>query len=67
VSRCHCGQEIPEERIEMGFNTCIAHASASKKVGYMVYGHKTAGEVVILDGQNKEHVRQAERAYRRDR
>jgi hypothetical protein len=51
----------------MGFNTCIAHASTSKKVGYMVYGHKTAGEVVILDGQNKEHVRQAERAYRRDR
>lgn len=67
MNKCHCGEVTPPERLELGLGTCIKHASNSKKVGFMVYGHKTAGEVVILDGKNSEHVRQAERTYRRER
>jgi hypothetical protein len=38
-----------------------------KKVGFMIYSHKTAGECIVLDANNKEHIRQARRVYRRSR
>lgn len=33
----------------------------------MVYGHKTAGEAVSVDGNNKEGIRQARNAFLRKR
>jgi hypothetical protein len=64
-----CGNEIPPERLEVlpHTKTCAACSTEQRRVGFLVYGHKTAGEVVMVDGGNREAVRQAERAYRRAR
>lgn len=64
---CFCGNKIPEERLELGLKTCIQHSGAAPLQGFMTYGHKTAGEVTIISGNNKEHIRIARRAYERRR
>lgn len=67
MASCFCGQEIPQERVELGFNTCVKHSGQSPHVGFMTYGHKTAGEVTIISSSNPENVRIARRAYERKR
>ncbi len=62
-----CDAEIPEERVELGFSTCIKHSNAKPRVGFMVFNHKTAPEIAIVDASNKEGLRQAVRAFNRDR
>lgn len=47
--------------------TCTAHSTTKAKVTLMEYGHKTAGALVVVDGEDKESVRLANRAYRRSR
>jgi hypothetical protein len=64
---CHCGNPISDERYEAGYTTCIKHASKTKKVGFMVYGHKTAGEIAVIDPSNSEALRIAHRANNRSR
>jgi hypothetical protein len=48
---CGCGNEIPQERFELGFKTCVVCgeriAQSKRKVGYIHYGHKTAGSIVL--------------------
>lgn len=62
-----CDVEIPDERAELGYDTCVKHSKAAKKVGFMVYNHKTAPEIAIVDPANKEGLRQATRAFNRER
>ena len=62
-----CNVEIPEERVEMGFQTCVKHSTAKPRVGFMVFNHKTAPEIAIVDASNSEGLRQAVRAFNRDR
>ena len=62
-----CNVEIPEESLELGYTTCIKHSSARPKVGFMVFSHKTAPEIAIVDSSNQENLRQAVRAFNRDR
>lgn len=72
-----CGVEIPEERLEFlrAYErelTCVKHSKEQIVRTFMVYQHKTAGDLVVIpnkqDGTNDEElVRQAERAYRRAR
>ena len=65
----HCGCIIPPERLEVlpHTTTCVNCSTEQKNVAFMVYPHKTGGDVVVIDGSNKEGVRQAKRAYRRAR
>jgi len=66
---CGCGSEIPAERLEIlpDTKTCADCSTEQRRVGFLVYGHKTAGEVVMVDGGNAEAIRQARRAYERAR
>jgi hypothetical protein len=67
----NCGQPIPEERLEALPNVkfCVRCVDqyGPKKVGFMVYSHKTAPELVVIDGRDSEALRQAERANNRNR
>lgn len=72
-----CDNIIPEERIEVlerkGWPMRCVHCSKVETPAvFMNYGHKTAGEILIVpnnpDGtRDPEKVRQAERAFRRSR
>lgn len=48
---CGCGKEIHPERHALGYKVCLAcgdkHAIKNKKYGYVSYGHKTAGAIVV--------------------
>ena len=50
-----CGKPIPAERLEALPNarTCVpcvmADGDVPRKMGRMAYGHKTAGEIEIMD------------------
>ena len=64
-----CGNEIPEMRMKAMPDTEYRVKCADKHtepvVGRMIYGHKTAGEVVFARG--KENVRRLNREYTRAR
>ena len=49
--KCGCGNEIHPERWALGFKICLncgeKFAAKRKPLGYICYGHKTAGEIVI--------------------
>lgn len=48
---CGCGKEIHPERHALGYKVCLScgdkHAVNNKKYGYVSYGHKTAGAIVV--------------------
>lgn len=51
--KCSCGNVIHSERFFLGYKICIncGEKSAQRKrpMGYMHYGHKTAGSIVITN------------------
>jgi hypothetical protein len=51
MHKCGCGNEIHVERYNLGFKICLSCgeriAKNKKPHGYMHYGHKTAGAIVI--------------------
>jgi hypothetical protein len=51
MKNCGCGNEIPEERFNLEFKTCLSCgdkiAQKKRPYGYVHYGHKTAGSIVV--------------------
>jgi len=67
MAKCiKCGIEIPDERLEC-YQTCISCTDQSIYRGYSVYPHKTGGEAILIKTNNKEMIRQADRANKRAR
>jgi len=68
-TKCQCGNEIEEYRLyELGSNRCSACAKRlsafeSKKRGIMVWNHKTAPELQIID--NLSYAQYKRDTYRR--
>ena len=46
-----CGLPVHEERAELGLKTCRACASNSKPFAVMVYSHKTAGVLELVESE----------------
>ena len=51
MNKCGCGNLIPNERYDLGFKICLTCgdkiAHKKKPYGYVHYGHKTAGSIVV--------------------
>ena len=64
-----CHQTINPIRIEIipDTHTCVNCSTTEKVVGFMDWSHKTAPELIILNPQNKEDIRRADRINRRSR
>jgi len=62
-----CGEPIHPDRMELLPNTrtCVRCSTEEPIVGFMIYNHKTAGEVFIAKG--KENCRILDREYTRAR
>ena len=60
---------IPEARLEVLPNTttCVGCSDVPRHVGFQIYAHKTAGEVMIIPGDDAEGIRQARAVYERKR
>lgn len=61
-----CGNDMPIERLEF-YKTCVKCTDQSTYQGFQVFDHKTTGHAVLIKSNNKEALRQAERANRRAR
>jgi hypothetical protein len=64
--KCKC--LIPSERLEIlpDTKTCVNCSEVQKVTGFMEYGHKTAGYLVMMP-DDPEQRRLAERAFKRER
>lgn len=53
IHYCGCGNEIAGERYALGFKICTVcgekFAQVKRPHGYVSYGHKTAGAIVITN------------------
>lgn len=65
--KCDCGQPIPEIRLELGYTCCVNCSTEKKAVCFMVFSHKTAPELISVNGNKPEQIRQAHRANARSR
>lgn len=65
----NCQIPIPVERLAILPDTeeCVKCSSVERLVGFMDFGHKTAGECVAVDPRNKENLRRANRINERAR
>ena len=65
----NCNIEIPIERLEIlpHTKTCVNCSTERAKVCFQVYSHKTAPELILIDGDNEEAIRLARRVHRRSR
>lgn len=66
---CECGSKIDPERLAAlpSTRTCFACSTVSKHQGMMVFDGKTGGECVIIEKEDAEAKRLADRANRRGR
>jgi hypothetical protein len=64
---CGCGNEIHPERYELGYKICMScgeqSAKRNQKYGYLHFGHKTAGSIVITS--KKAYDNYAKVSYRK--
>ena len=65
----NCSSDIDELRLEILPNTvtCTACSTEQKRVGFLVFAPKTAPDIIMVDGGDKEAVRIARRGYERAR
>ncbi|MCA9313823.1 hypothetical protein KDA08_05945, partial [Candidatus Saccharibacteria bacterium] len=62
----NCGKSIPAERAEI-FSTCVKCTKQTRKIGFMEYSHKTAPALIMIDGDDKQSLELARRAFNRER
>ena len=68
--QCKCGREIPQERLDaIKTNVCVTCAATegAGRVGFMVYSHKTAPELIMISTNDRQGLDIAQRAHRRSR
>ena len=54
----NCTREVIQERVNLGFNTCIECAQKVKPVkGYMSWEHKTAPRIQIVSSEGFQEYR----------
>lgn len=53
MNKCGCGNEINPERFALGYKVCLTcgekFAKNNAPYGYVCYGHKTAGSIVVTN------------------
>lgn len=64
-----CLAPIPPARVKAlpGTTTCVGCSTVPKRIGFMVFDHKTAPALVQIDPEDAEQVRVAKRFNRRAR
>ncbi len=68
MTKCgYCSLPMNKERFNAGFKLCVRCSNTQRYLGFQVFPHKTGGECVLVNPNDSESIRQAERANRRSR
>jgi hypothetical protein len=67
--QCGCGKDIHTERYALGYKVCLACGEAAAKrntpFGYLHFGHKTAGSIVITSKKGFDNYKKV--SYRKNK
>tara|TARA_B110000977_G_scaffold187178_1_gene254015 strand:+ start:345 stop:836 length:492 start_codon:yes stop_codon:yes gene_type:complete len=62
MSNCsRCSSKVPKARIDMGYTICINCSTEEKKMGHVIYPHKTGGYVQVVDSQTYQDLNRIDR------
>ena len=62
MSSCsRCDVEVPQARIDMGYTICINCSTEQKKMGHVIYPHKTGGYVQVVDSETYQDLNRIDR------
>ena len=56
-----CDVEVPQARIDMGYTICINCSTEQKKMGHVIYPHKTGGYVQVVDSETYQDLNRIDR------
>ena len=56
-----CDINIPKVRSEMGYNICVNCSTEQKKVGHIIYPHKTGAYVQVMDRDKYDELNRLDR------
>ena len=56
-----CGSEMNPERFQMGFKVCVNCSIEEKKMGHVIYPHKTGGYVQVVDSETYQDLNRIDR------
>ncbi len=61
-----CSKSFPKARSDMGYTICISCSTEEKKVGHIIYPHKTGAFVQVMDRSTQENLNRLDRrGYKR--
>jgi len=62
VSSCKkCDVNIPKARSEMGYDVCVNCSTEQKKVGHVIYPHKTGAFIQVMDRETRDNLDRLDR------
>ena len=62
MSSCsRCSGKVPKARIDMGYTICINCSTEEKKMGHVIYPHKTGGYVQVVDSETYKDLNRIDR------
>ena len=57
-----CNIDIPQERIDMGYtNVCVNCSTEEKKLGHIIYPHKTGAYIQVVDKETHDNLNRLDR------
>ena len=56
-----CGSTMNPERFQMGFKVCVNCSIEEKKMGHVIYPHKTGGYVQVVDSETYKDLNRIDR------
>ena len=56
-----CDVNIPKARSEMGYDVCVNCSTEQKKVGHVVYPHKTGAYIQVMDRETRDNLDRLDR------
>ena len=61
VNCSRCDVKVPKARIDMGYTICIKCSTEEKKMGHVIYPHKTGGYVQVVDSETYQDLNRIDR------
>ena len=62
MSSCsRCDVKVPKARIDMGYTICVKCSTEQKKMGHVIYPHKTGGYVQVVDSETYQDLNRIDR------
>ncbi len=61
INCSRCDTQVPKARSDMGYTICVNCSVEKKKVGHVIYPHKTGAYIQVVDGDTKENLNRLDR------